>query len=221
MMRIPPFRAGYLRQLRLEGERVYLRPMRGKDWRAWATLRRENREFLAPWEPSWPYDALTRGSYRQRQRLQTAEARIGQGYTLHIFLRANDAFAGAVTLSQIRRGVAQTATLGYWIGQGFARQGLMTESLQLVERFAFRELSLHRLEAACLPENLPSQRLLLRLGFQHEGVARKYLRIDGRWRDHLLFAKLVDDPIPAPQERRTIEAAATPKTEAVLSEEKS
>lgn len=192
-MRMPPFRDGWLRHLRLEGERIYLRPMRGKDWRAWARLRFSSEHFLVPWEPTWPPDALTRGSYRRRLKLQNQASRQGVGYTLHIFRRDDNVLIGAVTVGQIRRGVAQSCTLGYWIGEPFARQGYMTEAIALVLRFAFRELGLHRVEAACLPSNEPSQRLLRRLGFQEEGLARQYLRINGEWRDHLLFARLAED----------------------------
>jgi len=193
-MRLPPFRANFLRHLRLEGARVVVRPMRGKDWRQWSRLRRESRDFLTPWEPLWPADALTRGAYRHRLKLANAEARAGLGYTLHILRRGDHQLIGAVTLSQIRRGVAQMGTLGYWIGEPYAAQGYMSEALNLVIGFAFRDLGLHRLEAACLPTNQPSQRLLRRVAFREEGLARRYLRINGEWQDHLLFARLADDP---------------------------
>ena len=195
-MRIPPFRDGWLKHLRLEGDRVFLRPMRGKDWRAWSRLRFSSRDFLMPWEPTWPPDALTRGAYRRRLRMQNNDARHGYGYTLHIFKRSEQQLIGAITIGQIRRGVSQAGTLGYWIGEAYARQGLMTEALSLVLAFAFRELGLHRIEAACLVSNDASQALLRRLGFQEEGMARQYLRIAGEWRDHVLFARLSDDPLP-------------------------
>jgi len=194
-MRLPPFRDGWLKHLRLDSGRVFLRPMRGKDWRAWSRLRFSSRDFLMPWEPTWPPDALTRHAYRRRLRLQNTDARHGYGYTLHIFRLADSQLIGAITIGQIRRGVAQTGTLGYWIGEAYARQGYMTESLRVLLSFAFRELGLHRIEAACLPGNEASQALLRRLGFQSEGVARQYLRINGDWRDHLLFARLADDPV--------------------------
>jgi ribosomal-protein-alanine N-acetyltransferase len=192
-MRLPPFRDGFLRHLRLDGERIFLRPMRAKDWRSWSRLRLSSRDFLVPWEPTWPADALTRHAYRRRVRAQIAESRQGLGYTLHIFRHQDHALLGAITLGQIRRGVALTATLGYWIGEPYARQGYMGEAMEMIMRFAFRELGLHRLEAACLPSNEASQALLKRLGFREEGVARGYLRIAGEWRDHLLFARLAED----------------------------
>jgi ribosomal-protein-alanine N-acetyltransferase len=198
-MRLPPFRDGFLKHLRLDGERVFLRPQRAKDWRPWSRLRLSSRDFLAPWEPTWPADALTRHADRRRVRAQLLESRQGLGYTLHIFRHQDHALLGAITLGQIRRGVALTATLGYWIGEPFARQGYMAEAMELIMRFAFRELGLHRLEAACLPSNDASQALLKRLGFREEGMARGYLRIAGEWRDHLLFARLSEDNSPLPR----------------------
>ena len=100
---------------------------------------------------------------------------------------------GGVTLSNLRRGVAQTASLGYWIGGRYARQGFMTEALSGVLEFSFGELGLHRVEAACLPTNIASRGLLLRMGFREEGYARKFLRINGQWQDHVLFAILREE----------------------------
>ena len=93
----------------------------------------------------------------------------------------------------MRRGVSETASLGYWVGEPFARQGYMTRALPLVLDFSFDRLRLHRVEAACLPTNMPSRSLLTRAGFHQEGYARQYLCIAGKWQDHLLFAILHDD----------------------------
>ena len=100
---------------------------------------------------------------------------------------------GAITLDNIRRGPAQSAQVGYWIGPAYARKGLMTEALAAVVQHAFASLDLSRIEAACLPENAASRALLDRTGFRHEGVAEAYLQINGRWRDHVLYANLRDD----------------------------
>lgn len=178
---------------RLEGERVVLRPPRARDWRAWAAARRDSREFLAPWEPTWPTDALTRGSYRRRLRGHATEYRRGTGMTFLILRRSDGAVIGGITMGDIQRSVAQSCNLGYWIGQAHARQGYMTEALGLVLRHAFGVLGLHRATAACLPSNAASQGLLRKLGFRQEGYAREYLRIDGRWQDHLLFALLASE----------------------------
>ena len=198
-MRFQRFRKGQGRGLRLERGRVYLRVPVHRDWRAWATLRAESRDFLAPWEPTWAYDALTRGAFRRRLKLYKAEMRQGVTYSFLIRRRADDVLLGGITLSNVRRGVAQSATLGYWIGAPYARQGYMTEALGAVLEFAFARLGLHRVEAACLPNNEASRRLLLHVGFREEGYARQYLRINGRWQDHQLFAVLRDD-VPAQRE---------------------
>ncbi len=177
----------------LQGRRVYLRPPAHRDWRAWAELRGESRDFLTPWEPTWSYDALTRGAYRRRLRIYKIEMRLGTSYSFFVFRNDDHALIGGVTLSNLRRGVAQAAALGYWVGERHARQGYMTEALEAILRFAFDDLTLHRIEAACLPGNAASKALLLRSGFQEEGYGRGYLRIDGLWQDHLLFAILRED----------------------------
>ncbi len=177
---------------RLSGERVYLRlPERG-DWEAWATLRGRSRNFLEPWEPSWPADALSRLSFRSRVARYAEDWRSDQAYNFFIFSH-DDALVGGIGLSNVRRGVSETASLGYWIGEPFARQGLMSAALPLVLDFSFNRLRLHRVEAACLPTNVPSRALLVRTGFQQEGYARQYLCIAGQWQDHLLFAILRED----------------------------
>ena len=172
---------------RLELGRVYLRPPVQRDWREWAALRAESREFLVPWEPAWAYDALTRGAFRRRVKIYKTEMRQGISYSFLVFRRDDDALIGGVTLSNVRRGVAQSASLGYWAGARYSRQGYMTEALAAVLGFAFGPLGLHRVEAACLPDNAASRALLIRSGFREEGYAREYLRINGRWQDHVLF----------------------------------
>ncbi|MCG8356359.1 MAG: GNAT family N-acetyltransferase [Kiloniellales bacterium] len=173
--------------------RVYLRPPRQRDWRLWSQVREESREFLVPWEPTWPYDALTRGSFRRRVRAYNQEMRQGSGFSFLVFRKQDDMLMGGATLSNIRRGVAQTASLGYWIGERYARQGYMTEALSAVLDFGFDHLGMHRVEAACLPHNEASRTLLMKLGFVEEGYARQFLRINGSWQDHLLFAILRND----------------------------
>ena len=189
-----PFRSSAMRGPRLKHGRVYLRPARQSDWRAWANLRSESRDFLVPWEPSWSSDALSRAAFRRRLRSHEAEWQRGTGYSFLLFRADDDALVGGVTLSNVRRGVAQSASLGYWVGEPFARQGYMTEGLRAILDFAFDRLALHRIEAACLPGNRASQGLLLKSGFKEEGYSRQYLRINGRWQDHRLFAVLQDDP---------------------------
>ena len=179
--------------LRLVGERVFLRPPERGDYESWASLRARSHGFLAPWEPTWPPDALSRSSYRVRLSRYAEDWRTDQGYNFFIFRNEDEALSGGVGLSNVRRGVAETASLGYWIGEPFARRRYMTAALPLVIDFAFTRLRLHRVEAACLPSNVPSRALLLRTGFRQEGYARGYLLIDGKWQDHLLFAILRED----------------------------
>ena len=115
------------------------------------------------------------------------------GYAFFIFRRSDDVLLGGITLSNVRRGVAQVGSLGYWMGEPFVRRGYMSDAVAAIGQFAFHDLTLHRVEAACLPCNEASQKVLLRNGFVQEGLARKYLKINGVWQDHLLFALLADD----------------------------
>jgi len=177
---------------RLTGERVVLRPPERGDYEAWASLRAGSRDFLSPWEPSWPPDAVSRASFRARVARYTEDWRTDQAYNYFLFAH-DETLIGGIGLSNIRRGVSETASLGYWVGEPFARQRYMTSALPLVVDFAFERLALHRLEAACLPSNIPSRSLLARAGFQQEGYAREYLCIAGKWQDHLLFAILRGD----------------------------
>ena len=165
-----------------------------EDFEDWAALRETSRAFLEPWEPAWPEDDLTRGSFRRRLRRYAEEIRSDTAYSYLIFGEGERTLMGGVTVGQVRRGVAQAATLGYWMGAPFAGRGVMTLAVGLVLDHAFDELGLRRIEAACVPSNAASIRVLERNGFQREGYARRYLRIAGEWRDHLLHAVLRDDP---------------------------
>jgi [ribosomal protein S5]-alanine N-acetyltransferase len=177
---------------RLVGETVHLRPPERGDYDDWASLRARSRNFLAPWEPSWPPDALSRANFRARLQRYAEDWRTDQAYNFFIFNR-EERLVGGVGLSNLRRGVAESASLGYWVGEPWARRGYMTAALPLVLDFAFGRLRLHRVEAACLPTNVPSRSLLARVGFHEEGHARQYLCIDGKWQDHALFGILRSD----------------------------
>ena len=179
---------------RLIGDHIYLRAAERGDYEAWASLRAASRDFLTPWEPNWPPDALSRSSFRARIARYAEDWRTDQAYNFFIFAR-DETLIGGIGLSNIRRGVSETASVGYWVGEPFARQGYMTASLPLVVDFAFERLGLHRVEAACLPSNIASRSVLARAGFQQEGYAREYLCIAGRWQDHVLFAILRADRI--------------------------
>jgi len=178
----------------IHGSRVCLRAPHLRDWPAWAKVRGESRDFLVPWEPTWPHDALTRAAFRRRLRRYEQDARDDTGYAFYVFDKQADIVLGGVTLSQVKRGVTQSCSLGYWIGQSYARQGYMTDALAALISFVFDEIGLHRIEAACVPTNEASKSLLKKIGFTQEGYARQYLCINGAWQDHLLFAKLASDP---------------------------
>lgn len=183
-------------EARLDGKRVYLRPSNENDWRCFAKIRSESRAFLEQWEPTWAADALTRSAFRHRLRRYGSDWRAGRAYSFFVFRYDGDRLLGSISVANVRRGVAQTGALGYWIGSKYARQGYMGEALFLLLRFCFKDLRLHRVEAACLLHNVASQRLLANAGFRHEGVAHKYLKINGEWQDHNLYAILSEDFAP-------------------------
>lgn len=183
----------FRRKIRLETERLTLRPPTHSDFGQWAYLRNESRAFLMPWEPSWAPDHLTRKSFTNRVYWATRSINSGTAMPLFLIDRELNTLVGAITLDNIRRGPAQAGTLGYWVGETHARQGYMSEAIAAVVHYAFEKLGLSRIEAACLPENTPSRGLLERSGFKYEGVAQSYLQIDGRWRTHVLYASLRGD----------------------------
>lgn len=177
----------------LRGGGLYLRPAQSDDYLAWSTLREKSREFLTPWEPIWPADDLTRGAFRRRLRRQAEEIARDESFPFLIFEEGSNTLLGGLTVGGIRRGVSQTATLGYWMGAPHAGKGHMTRAVAVAVAFGFSTLRLHRLEAACIPSNIASATLLERNGFQREGFARGYLCINGEWRDHYLFGLLESD----------------------------
>ncbi len=181
------------RKLRLETERLTLRPPTHSDYRNWSGLRRESKDFLVPWEPVWAADHLSRKAFTNR--VYWAQRSVSNGSAVPLFLmrRKDQTLVGAITLDNIRRGPAQAGTLGYWTGEAFARQGYMREAIDAVVHHAFARLDLSRIEAACLPENAASRGLLESCGFKYEGVAQSYLQIAGRWRTHVLYASLRSD----------------------------
>jgi len=175
------------------GENVVLRAPQVSDFAEWAALREASRDFLTPWEPTWATDDLTRGSFRRRIKRYSEDQRSDLAYPFFVFRKADNVLVGGLTLANIRRGCAQTGNLGYWTGAAHARQGYMTAAVGSLLPFAFQTLRLHRVEAACIPANVASIRLLEKTGFRREGFAREYLCIDGVWQDHLLYARLKHD----------------------------
>ena len=173
--------------LRIEGEGISLRPPRASDYPEWRELRAASRAFLQPWEPTWPADDLSRAAFRRRLIAYARDREAGAAYPFFVLRDIDGALSGGITLSNVRRGVAQMGSVGYWCGKPYARNGHTLAAVRALSEFAFRTLGLHRLEAACIPENAPSRRLLAKAGFAEEGFARAYLKINGVWRDHVLF----------------------------------
>lgn len=175
------------------GRGLLLRTPEISDYPQWSALREQSRTFLTPWEPIWPTDDLTRAGFRRRLKRYTEDILEDRAYPFVIVREQDDALIGAVTLANVRRGIVQSGTVGYWIGQPFARQGYMTAALRVLLPTLFGELNLHRVEAACIPANTASARVLERCGFAREGLARRYLCINGVWQDHYLYGLLDDD----------------------------
>ena len=184
---------GRARRLRLETDRLTLRLPMHADYRAWCALRQDSRDFLQKWEPTWASDHFSRKSFTNRVYWSQRALQQGTAVPLFLIRREDSSLLGAITLDNIRRGPAQAGTTGYWIGQPFARQGYMREAITALVRYAFDTLDISRIEAGCLPENVPSRRLLESCGYKYEGVAQSYLQIDGRWRNHVLYANLRSD----------------------------
>lgn len=176
----------------IAGTGVTLRAPHSGDFAEWAALRETSRGFLVPWEPTWPSDDLTRGAFRRRLKRYAEDQRSDLAYAFLIFRSEDDVMVGGLTLANIRRGVAQAGSIGYWIGAPFARKGYMTAAVRALIPYSFATLRLHRLEAACIPTNTASIRLLENTGFVREGYAREYLCINGIWQDHLLYGRLKD-----------------------------
>lgn len=184
---------GWRRPIRLETERMVLRLPQHSDFKSWVSLRRESRDFLTPWEPEWSTDQFTRKAFTNRVYWAARACRNGSSIPFLLERSVDGSLLGAITLDNIKRGPAQMATIGYWIGAQFTRQGYMSEAVATVVRHAFMTLDLSRIQAACLPENIASRNVLERSGFTYEGVAKSYLQINGRWRTHVLYVNLRND----------------------------
>lgn len=180
---LPPIPAG----------RLVLRTPQLQHYDAWSSIRRHSRPDLEPFEPLWADSDLTRTGFRERVRRYHREIRAEAGFAFFAFDRDSHALIGGITLSGVRRGVTQSASVGYWVGTPYRRRGHASAMVGAMTGFAFDRLRLHRLEAACMPRNTSSISVLERAGFLREGLARGYLQIAGIWEDHLLFARLATD----------------------------
>ncbi len=175
---------------------IRMRAPVAEDYDSWAKLRSASRNHTSPWEPEWTQNELTRTAYRKRVRSYERVWREGSGYPFFVFRKADNVLVGACNLNNVRHGVLQAADIGYWIGTPYLRRGFAREAVRLIVRYAFSEIGLHRIEAACRLENDASKTLLMNMGFQPEGLARQYLKIAGDWRDHEKFALLSSDKWP-------------------------
>ncbi len=174
-------------------DRLTLRLPKPNDYPQWSSLRQSSREFLEPWEPTWAADHLSKRAFSERVRWARNSAAEGSALPFFLVRQIDEAVVGGITLDQIRYGPSQRGNLGYWVGREYARQGFMKEAIEAVVHHAFNELGLSRIEAACLPSNTASRRLLEKAGFKYEGVAQSYLQINGRWQNHVLYANLRSD----------------------------
>ena len=177
----------------ITGQKVILRPPQYSDWKAWADERKKNKLYLQPWEPLWSINELERSSFVKRVRMFERLSHNDQAYSFLIFTSDNEDFIGEVNISNVQRGIIQSCSIGYWIAKDCEGKGMMSESLELVKEFIFNELKLHRIEAACLPHNMPSLKVLLKNGFIKEGTARKLLKINDKWQDHTVLSFIIDD----------------------------
>jgi ribosomal-protein-alanine N-acetyltransferase len=175
--------------LELVGRRVSLRILGVDDYEAWYEVRSRCREWLVPWEPrpnGAPLPAEDRGSFTARCAIRDRESQLGSGYGFGIFVGGR--FAGEVTLSSIQRGPFQSGHIGYWIDRDLAGQGYVPEAVVMVLHFAFEAINLHRVEISIIPRNRASLRVVEKLELRQEGVAERFLEIDGTWEDHARFA---------------------------------
>ena len=178
------------RHLLIQTDRLDLRLPQLSDHKSWSQLRLRSKDFLTPWEPTWTHDHLLRRPFVNRVNWAKRSMQAGTAIPLFIKSRDDGVLMGAITLDNIRRGPNQTATMGYWLGSPYVREGFMSEAIVGLVNYAFGALDISRIESACLPENTPSRKLLEKCGFKYEGVAQAYIQIDGRWRTHVLYASI-------------------------------
>ena len=179
----------------LTGRRVQLRSLEPHDFVAWREVRRANAGWLEPWEParlaSQPDVVEDPQAFGARCEARRRERQMGTGFAFGVFVDGE--FAGEINLSSVQRGAFQSAYVGYWMDERRAGQGYMPEALVVLARFAFTDLRLHRIQVAIIPRNDRSLRVVDKLGFRNEGVAERYLEINGVWEDHVRFAMTAEE----------------------------
>ncbi len=175
---------------RLYGRRVMLRPLGPTDFAAWREVRLRNEEWLVPWEParqlSMPDPTRDRSAFEARCTARERERSSDHAYPFGVFV--DQQFAGEINLNNVTRGALQSATVGYWIDQARAGRGYIAEAVVVLTRFAFEQLQLHRLEVCIVPRNTNSRRVMEKLRLRNEGLAERYLEINGTWEDHVRYA---------------------------------
>lgn len=190
----------------LRGRRVVLRPLTLNDFDQWRSVRRRCEDWLTRWEPmripGQPDTVEDRQAFSARCSVRMREIQLGTGYGFGIFIDGE--FAGEVNVNSIHRGAHQSAYVGYWIDERFAGQGYMPEAVVAAMKFSFEELLLHRLQISVIPRNLSSRRVMEKLELRDEGIAERYLEINGIWEDHIRYAITAEE-----WDRRGAELSAT------------
>ncbi len=178
---------------RLSGKRIFLRPPKRRDAIKWQKLRLSSKTFISKWEPKWDASSCSRRAFMRYLKSSSYLANIDRSYSFLIFKEENKDLLGGINISNVRRGVSQSASLGYWIGRNHARKGYMFEALNILLPSLFLDLRLNRIEAAVLQNNKSSIGLLRKIGFVEEGLCRAYLKIDGKWQDHKMYSLLSNE----------------------------
>ena len=182
-----------LSRKKLTGNKVFLRPPKRRDALKWQKLRLSSKKFLTPWEPEWDAGSCSRRAYLRYLKNSNYLANMDRAYSFLIFKNEDKVLLGGINIGNVRRGVSQSASIGYWIGEKYAKNGYMLEAIETLLPSLFVDLRLNRIEAATLEENIASRNLLKKIGFKKEGILRKYLKINGNWRDHVIYGLLQND----------------------------
>lgn len=176
--------------MRLYGRRVLLRPLAINDFPSWSEVRRRNEAWLVPWEPrrqpGLADPATDRSAFSNRCTARSRDRAADSAYAFGLFV--DQQVAGEINLNNVLRGSLQSGTIGYWIDQAHAGHGYVAEGVSVVLRFAFEQLRLHRIEICIVPRNANSRRVVEKLRIRCEGLAERFLEINGVWEDHLRFA---------------------------------